>query len=326
MSMMTRVGRWLMDVEPGRVGSSSASVTEPTEPNNWVLDQTIDTGYKWPETSRRSGMLFAVGESGNIGISFWKNKPYESDLSVLSPSKPNHLVTLSSGPDRIYENPIIIKMSSKEFLAARCYNDASIYLWDIENRTSRVVYREGSEQKKSMRLCVIDNDTVGYGNVLPTDGVHNVYLLNTSTDQWSLRNTLRLHTGMKGIYDLCYTQPPDGTSCLVLVGCDDRSVMAVEMLGGNIRWCIGTKQIGEQFKPTGVCADTDHIVYVVDWNQHKVDKLSSDDGSVISTVLTAQQHGIVHPYWVQMYHECLYVSHLNNLKEKKWQISKYKTK
>ena len=95
---MTRVGQWLMDVEPG-VGSSLESVTEATEPSNWVLDQTIDIGYRFPERPRISVMWFTVGESGNVGISFIQSKPYESNLAVLSPCKPNRLVTLSSGSD-----------------------------------------------------------------------------------------------------------------------------------------------------------------------------------------------------------------------------------
>ena len=95
---MTRVGQWLTDVEP-RVGSSLESVTEATEPSNWVLDQTIDIGYRFPERPRISVMWFTVGESGNVGISFIQSKPYESNLAVLSPCKPNRLVTLSSGSD-----------------------------------------------------------------------------------------------------------------------------------------------------------------------------------------------------------------------------------
>ena len=324
MNDMTRVGQWLMDVEPG-VGSSSESVTEPTEPSNWVVDQTIDTGCRHPSAPRGSWLSFTVDESGNVGISFLQTKPYETDLAVLSPSKPNRLVTLSSGSNRIYEEPIFIKVTGKEFLATPCFTDASIHLWDIENCTSRVVYREGSKEKKRMRLCVIDDETVGYAETFPTDDVHNVYVLNTSTDQWSLRNTLRLRTGLKYIWDMCYTQLTDGTSCLVLLSHGDRKVMAIEMLGGNIRWSIGTQQMGERFLPCSVCADSDHNVYVCDWNQLKVDKLSSDDGSVISTVLNAQ-HEFRQARWVRMYNYCLYVSHFNNLHEVKWQISKYKTK
>ena len=325
MSETTRVGQWLTDVEPG-VGSSSESVTEPTEPSNWVLDQTIDTGYRCPEPPRGSTMWFTVAESGNVGIILIQSKPFEADLAVLSPSKPNRLVTLSSGSNRIYEDLIFIKVTGKEFLATPCFTDASIHLWDIENYTSRVVYREGSKGNKAMRLCVIDDETVGYAEVFPTDDVHNVYILNTSTEQWSLRNTLRLRTGLQYIWDMCYTQLTDGTSCLVLCSGGDRKVMAIEMLGGNIRWSIGTKQMGEGFLSCSVCADTDHNVYVCDWNQRKIDKLSLDDGSVISMVLTAQQHGFGHPRWVQMYNDCLCVSHLNDLRKGKWQINKYKMK
>ena len=147
-------------------------------------------------------MPFTVGESGDIGISFCKTEPYETDLFILSPSKPNSSVSLSSGSHRFYFEPIFVKISSKEFLAIPCFTDASIHLWDIENHTSRVVYREGSIGKKNMRLCRIYRKTVAYGNAWPTNGVHNVYLLNTTTDQWSLRNTPKLCTGLKAVEDL----------------------------------------------------------------------------------------------------------------------------
>ena len=329
MSVMlpsSRVHHWLAGVEPGGVASSSVSVAEPTQPSNWVLDESIDTGCRNPEPPRGSAMWFTVGESGDIGISFYKTKPDKSHLFILSPSKPKHLVSLSSGSYRLYIDPIFIKMSGEESLAVPCYNDASIHLWDIEDRTSHVVHWEGSKGKKEMRLCEIDSETVAYGDAVPTGGVHNVHLLNTSTDQWSLRNTLRLHTGLKSVADMSYIQLTDGTSCLVLCSLTGRSVMVVEMLGGKVRWCIGTQQMGEGFIPISVCSDTDHNVYVCDWNQYKVDKLSSDDGSVISTVLTAQQHGIIDPYWVRMYNDCLYVCHVDNMEEKKWQISIFKCK
>ena len=329
MSVMlpsSRVHQWLTGVEPGGAASSSASVIEPTEPSNWVLDEVIDTGCRYPEPPGDSMMSFTVGESGDIGISFVKTDPLENDLFILSPSKPERLVSLSSGSRKIYNESIFIKLSSKEFLAVPCLTNASIYLWDIENRTSRVVYREGSKRKKEMGFCEIGSETVAYGEVQPTKGVHNVYLRNTSTDQWSLRITLRLRAGLKAIADMCHIQLTDGTSCLVLCSYTDRSVMVVEMLGGNVRWCIGAQQMGEVFIPFSVCADTDHNVYVSDLGQHKIDKLSSDDGSVISMVLTAQQQGIVFSRWVRMYNHCLYVSHVNNVKEKKWQISKFRCK
>ena len=179
-----------------------------------------------------------------------------------------------------------------------------------------------------MVLCVKDNETVIYGERQSTDGVHNVYLLNTSTEQWSLRATLRLQTGLSYIHDMCYVQMADGTPCLVLCNSlgPTGSVVAIEIVGGKIRWRLGVEQIGEGFFPCSVCIDDDHNIYVSDVGQQKVYMLSSDDGSVISTVLNAQQHGIGYPFCIKIQDDHLYVSHINNLKERKWVISKFARK
>ena len=54
--------------------------------------------------------------------------------------------------------------------------------------------------------------------------------------------------------------------------------------------------------------------------------LSSGDGSVISTVLNARQHGVVYPLCIQIQDDHLYVAHVNNLEERKWVISKFARK
>ena len=317
-----KVANWLKGVDSGQ-GSSTVSAAELTEQSEWNLVNTIDIGYCHP---RRSVMWFSVGESGNIGISLIRSNPYENTLFMLYPSHPTSPVILSSGTERVYVEPVFVKLSGREYLAVPCHSDASIHLWDIKNRTSRVVYQEGSGRGKHMILCVKDNETVIYAEREHTDGIHKVYILNTSTEQWSFRATLRLQTGLNYIDDICYVKMADSTPCLVLCDPLGHSVTAVEMLGGNIRWRLGVEQMGEGFRPYSVCFDDDHNIYVSDVDQQKVYMLSSDDGSMISTVLNARQHGIIYTIWIQIQDSHLYVSHFNDVNERKLVISKFARK
>ena len=323
----SRVVDWLKGVDSGQ-GSSSVLGTELTEQSEWNLVNTLDTSFCYPNLPSGSGLGISVSESGKIGVSFRKTNPLESVLYMLYPSNPTSPVTLSSSTEKLYWHPVFIKQSGREYLAVNCFSDASIHLFDTENRTSRVVHREGSHINKPMVLCAKDNVTVVYGESESTDGVHNVSLLNTSTELWSLRTTLRLQTELEAIVDMCFVQQADGTACLVL--CNGfgptRSVMAVEMLGGNMQWRLGPEKMGEGFHPFSVCADKDYNIYVCDNGHHWVCVLSPEDGSVISTVLNTQQHGIFFPVDIKIYNDQLQVAHLNNDEERKWVISQFMRK
>ena len=318
---------WLKGVYSGQ-GSSTASVVELTKQSEWNLVNMIDTGYCHLKQLKDSGLMFSVGESGSISILFVRTRPNQNTLSVLCPTKSTSPITLASGDARFSDIPVFIKQFDREYVAVHCFTDTSIYLWDTVNHTSRVVYQEGSGRGKSMILCVKDNETVVLGEHISRDGVHNVYLLNTSKEQWSLRGTLRLQTGLVNIADMCYVQMADGTACLVLCNSlgPTGSVVAIEIVGGKIRWRLGVEQIGEGFFPCSVCIDDDHNIYASDVEQQKVYMLSSEDGSVISTVLNARQHGVVYPLCIKIQDDHLYVAHVNNLKERKWVISKFARK
>ena len=203
---------WLKGVY-SRPGSSSSSTVEPTERSKWILVDTINTGHSYPEPPGGSGLWISVGESGNIGTSFFTTNPTDtfSTLSFLYPTSPTSPVSLSSFFEKIYYNPVLIKISGREYLVVVCWTDRSIHLWDTVNRTSRLAYQERSPGDKHMILCVKDNETIVYGEREHTDGVHNVSLLNTSTEQWTLRTTLRLQIGLDRIADMCSVQLPDGT-------------------------------------------------------------------------------------------------------------------
>ena len=323
MSLVNRTNRvvnWLREVDSGQ-GFSKAPESELTEQSEWNLVNTVDTGFFHPGPSRHSGLWFSVGESGSIGTSLFKTRPDESTISILYPSNPTNPVTLVSGSDRVYTNSVFIKQSGREYLAVHCFTDASIHLWDTVNRTSRVVYREGLQRDKDMLLCPRDSETIVYGECKSIDGICNVYLLNTSTEQWSLRTMFRLQIGLEFVTEMCYVSLADAIPCLVF--CSTRSLVAVEMLDGKILWHLGGEQMGEGFIPVSVCTDTDNNVYVSDIGYHRVYMLSAEDGSVITTVLNVQQHGIFYPFCLQIYKGHLYVGHYGNPKSRKWVISKF---
>ena len=246
MSLINRTNRvvdWLREMDSGQ-GFSKTSEAELTEQSEWKLVKTLDTGF-CPDPSRQSGLRFSVGESESIGVSFLEIRPEESTVSMLYPSNPKSLVTQVSGAEKIYINPVFIKQSGREYLAIHCFTDVSIHLWDTVNRTSRVVYREESQRGKEMVLCTRDSETVLYGDYKSTDGIHHVYLLNTSTEEWSLRSMFRLQTKHELIVDMCYVSLVDGIPCLVLCSLrPTRNLVAVEMLGGKIQWHVGVEQMG----------------------------------------------------------------------------------
>ena len=132
---------------------------------------------------------FTVSKSGSIAIAS------QPSLSVVYPDQNRRPVILSA--DKSYGCPVFLEESGREQLAATCSNDSTIHLWDIEGRTSRTVYALKSGRRKLMNLCVIDGSTLGYGEVdAPGDGSCRVYILNTGSNEWSLRSTIQLNTGM----------------------------------------------------------------------------------------------------------------------------------
>ena len=128
--------------------------------------------------------------------------------------------------------------TSKEKLAATCTNNKSIHLWNLDELTSSVTCKmKAAETSELMNLCIIDDTTVAYGDMYPKpDGTHKVYIVNTSTDRWSLRSTLILD--IRNIWDMCFIKTTDGTSCLVLSCPSEHCVNAVELVCNLWPWNI----------------------------------------------------------------------------------------
>ena len=148
-----------------------------------------------------------------------------------------------------------------------------------------------------MSLCVIDDRTVGCGEVYPADGYNRIYVLNTETEDWSLGNTV-LVKGLKYIWDMCYMKTSDGTSCLVISCPGSPSVQAVEIIGGRIRWKTGVDLMGVDCFPWSVCTDRDNTVYMTDPVNEKLYLLSAEDGAVIRSV-SLRPYGIISPVCVR---------------------------
>ena len=258
---------------------------------------------------------FTVSESETVAIAS------QPSLSVLYPVTNRAAFILSA--DKSYACVIFFRTSGqREKLAATCTNDSSIHVWDsLDSRDSRVVYRLKSGRRKLMNLCVIDERTVGYGEVdAPGDGSCKVYILNTDTEkEWILSSTICLTTGVKSIYDMCYVKTLDGTSCLVLCCPYDGYVQAVEMIGGNIRWKTREQQLGAKFYPWSTCIEGSTNLCVADPLQGKLHFLSIEDGAAIRS-LSLKHCGIGFPLYVRAQNEFIYVGH-EDRKRKKLHIS-----
>ena len=189
-----------------------------------------------------------------------------------------------------------------------------------DKNTSRVVYKMDFKGRKDMTLCVIDENTVAYAE-LSSEGMHRIHILNTDTDQWTLGNVI-LDKESKLVRDICYVNTSDGTSCLVLCRYDDKSVEAVQFIGGRTKWKIGKGEMGKKFDPYSICPDqTDNAIYVSDFGKHMLHILSVDDGSVVTSVSLVQWR-IVPPTCVRAHDNDVYITHRDD-KKQKLQISKF---
>ena len=274
---------------------------------------------------------FAVSSDGSIGItsqpSLSENPEEEGEgegavlakspsMSVRYPGTGKPSVTLSD--DKEFWSAVFIR-NDPNLLAATCSHDNSIHLWDVEKGASKVVYQFQSNVEERKILCLIDDKTVACRDVgRPADGVHQLEILSTTTEPWSLKTTVHI-SSVKDIYNMCYMQTVDGTACLLLCSPRDHFVQAVEMIGGHVRWVSGKQQQME--RPLSVCIDAANTVYVSDFTENKLFFLNSEDGAIFSYVNLAQ-YDFLRPFCLCVHDEHLYVGHLDK-KEENPRISKF---
>ena len=264
---------------------------------------------------------FSVSESGTIGIS-----GHES-LSVMYPDIDRAPVILSKGSKYLYLSAVFMKFRGKEHLAAGCWGDGCLHLWDIESKTYRQVFDPKlpkDKRFKGMIICKIDESTIAYGEVYPSlDESRSVFILKTDTEgEWTVSGTLKLFT--PDIWDMCHTEMADRTSCLLLCLPYDTSIMAVEMEEGKTRWKVGEEQMGEAFHPWSICSDQDNCAYVADFGQKKIHLFSASDGTVIKRFDLLNFYGIDNAFTVRFHDQHLYVEHKVTKYGTKYKILKFK--
>ena len=272
---------------------------------------------------------FAVSELGAIAITSQPSVS-ESDsgitvkspsLSVIYPGTDKHVVL---SDDKFYWSAVFIQGHGKEYLAATCYNDNSIHLWDVEKGTSKIMHIFQSKSKECRNLCMIDEKTVACVEMAcSSDGSYKISILNLDTEPWSLRGIV-IVTSVKDIYHMCYMVTSDGTPCLVLCSPRDHCVKVVEMIGSRIRWESGEQQMGTKCGPLSVCTYTDNTICVADYIQNKLHMLSAEDGSLLRSI-HLQQYGFLRSFCVCGQDEYVYVGHVDRVDEKP-QISKFTVK
>ena len=259
----------------------------------------------------------AVTDSGNVGIACRVSDP---TLSVTFPEEDRLPQVLTSGKG--YWSMVALKINGIEYIAASDRNVNGIRLWDLRRNTSRVVYKLQSVQfpGKEMNLCVIAEGMVGYGEVEPSrDGLQRIYVLNTQgADEWNMGSMMLVH-GTRNIIDMCHMKTKDGSTCLILCCPRDERVKAIEMVGGKVKWEIGTEHLGKDFCPWSICTDGVNKAYVVDLRQQKLHVFS--DAGIVLTSFSLHHHGIWFPSCVRALDGRIYVGHLD-VSKKHYQISR----
>ena len=201
----------------------------------------------------------------------------------------------------IYHSATFVRFRSKIHLAAACDVDGCLYLWNI-SKISRKVFDPKlpkDKRNKSMNICNINENTIGYGEVQSSpDGSRRVFILKTDTEELTLSSTLRLFTP-DIILDMCYTEVEGGSPCLLLCVPFDHRIMSVEMIGGKTRWEVGNQQMGEKFEPWSICTNQNNCAYVADFGQDKIHLLSASDGTLIKRFDVDSYYGIVNVFAVQ---------------------------
>ncbi len=243
----------------------------------------------------------SVSDRGTIAVS---NRS-QSSLLITQPGRQPFAL-----PTTDWWSSIEFLPGQRELLAAYCYKLNGICLWDVERRTSRMVYRAG--EPRPMHLCAIDGDTMAYVEAIPSTDGTVVSILKTSEPKWRLVNSIQLQTSER-LKDVAFTRTPDGAAVLILVSSSHQSVRAVELVGGRTKWVSGPAQLGPHCRPLSACTDElGSFVFVVDVIPSTLHVLSSEDGSLRRTVSLVEGNDgagpvVTYPVTVQRADHFLYV-------------------
>ena len=286
--------------QPQTVITSAVTLLEATKVNHIV---SVGENISFTTT-------FSVSEiSGSIAITSLK-----PSLSIMHPGtdKPitdKPILTLSRGKQ--WYSVLFISISDQEYLAI-AFRD-NLYLWNSARNTSSVAYKF---QKIALwHLCVIDENTISCGEELPSaDGISKVYILilNTDSKKFTLSNTLHVKSDEE-ITDMCHAKMTDGAACLLLSSPYKGLVQCVEMVGGKLRWQVYQPKMGGPSLPWSICTDGS-TVFVLSPVDNKLNLLSIDDGSMITTI-NLRPFGVRLPSCIRLYREHMCIGHMDEKRE-----------
>ena len=137
---------------------------------------------------------------------------------------------------------------------------------------------------------------------------NDIYILNTDTEKFTLRNTIRVKSSQQ-FSDMCHVKTTDGRTCLLLGFPWENLVQSMEMSGREVRWQVDEQQIGVAFLPWSICTDG-NTVFILNVFDYKLHLLSVEDGSVLSPI-SLYPFGIDVRCCVCLQDEHLYVGHMN---------------
>ena len=229
-----------------------------------------------------------------IGIASMQAK---SSLSVMYPGTDKPLLILSR--DNVYASALFVSISGQEYLAAASRD--GIYLWNLEDNTSRVVY--GYKEEKDWLLCL---RTVASAAMDKLSSFLSIYILKTDTEMWTLSST-HLVKVADSVSDMSYVKTKDGTTCLLLI--DHIGLFhSVELVGGKVHWQTDKQQMGALSYPLSICTDGS-TVFVSDLYA-QLHLLSVEDGSVLTSI-NLRPFGLLVPSCVRLQGDHLYIGHKN---------------
>ena len=111
-----------------------------------------------------------------------------------------------------------IQISGKEFITTTHVLDGRLHLWDIVKGTAiRLSYSRlhhlTSRSTSPMQICVTDDTTLGYAEILCAEQRFRIYLVNTEayTESRWLSSIFELNSILSQISDICYIRMADGT-------------------------------------------------------------------------------------------------------------------
>ena len=235
-------------------------------------------------------------------------------------------VIIPEGENRIW-NVAFINIDNSEHLIIS--QGDKLLVFDTSLLNSRVVYEKhipGSHVfNRALCFCSVDEKSVACTHVLPTDGCHEIDVLDIRPGKWFPIRTIRAELGWRVVHDMCHTISSDGPQ-LVLCSFHDESLAGVGLHDGKIRWRITEKEAGVKLQAHSVCADQLGRVFVACPWQNSIYIVSAEDGAMIGHLNLDPP--VFFPLCVRIHSDKLWVAHLEDKTFRttgqwKWQISQY---